>query len=114
MPKVLQVHHKTYIRQGAELPEDVEVICGRCHMEHHGLIKPKKKKKVPYTGPKNRRNRRQQRNHDKKMRKIERIKTALIAAFSRAPDKWERPKSASDLQMERWKEARRLQREANG
>ncbi len=31
----LQVHHLTYERLGAELPEDVVVLCGRCHAITH-------------------------------------------------------------------------------
>lgn len=31
----LQVHHKTYDRLGAELPEDLEVLCRGCHEGHH-------------------------------------------------------------------------------
>lgn len=31
----LQVHHLTYKRLGAELPEDVVVLCERCHVIEH-------------------------------------------------------------------------------
>jgi len=31
----LQVHHRTYRRLGAEREEDLEVLCGLCHREHH-------------------------------------------------------------------------------
>ena len=32
----IQVHHKTYERRGEELPEDLIVLCLRCHKnEHH-------------------------------------------------------------------------------
>lgn len=31
----LQVHHRTYERLGAELDEDLEVLCGRCHRAEH-------------------------------------------------------------------------------
>lgn len=31
----LQVHHKTYERLGAELLEDLEVLCAGCHEKHH-------------------------------------------------------------------------------
>lgn len=35
----LSVHHKTYDHIGSELqyPEDIEVLCQRCHMEEHGI-----------------------------------------------------------------------------
>ena len=32
----LRVHHKTYIRVGKELPEDVVVWCETCHDKEHG------------------------------------------------------------------------------
>ncbi len=32
----LQVHHLNYDRLGAELPEDLEVLCIDCHREAHG------------------------------------------------------------------------------
>lgn len=32
----LQVHHRTYVRLGAELPGDLEVVCGPCHRRRHG------------------------------------------------------------------------------
>jgi 5-methylcytosine-specific restriction endonuclease McrA len=32
----LQVHHRTYERLGAELDEDFEVLCRRCHATEHG------------------------------------------------------------------------------
>ena len=36
----LQVHHRTYIRLGFELPEDLTCLCGFCHMDlHEGRIK---------------------------------------------------------------------------
>jgi hypothetical protein len=31
----LNVHHKTYVRLGAELSTDLEVLCFGCHNEHH-------------------------------------------------------------------------------
>jgi 5-methylcytosine-specific restriction endonuclease McrA len=35
-PPPLQLHHLTYERLGAELPEDVELLCEACHWrEHH-------------------------------------------------------------------------------
>ena len=37
----LQVHHRTYKRLGAELDEDVVLLCDDCHARHHG--KPSKK-----------------------------------------------------------------------
>lgn len=35
----LSIHHKTYEHIGSELqhPEDIEVICARCHMKEHGI-----------------------------------------------------------------------------
>ena len=45
--KVIHVHHLTYDRYGGdEEPEDLIILCARCHMIEHGIIKfPKKKKK---------------------------------------------------------------------
>ena len=34
--RILQVHHKTYRRLGAELLEDLEVLCKVCHRKVHG------------------------------------------------------------------------------
>lgn len=31
----VEVHHLTYERVGAELPEDVAVLCNSCHVKHH-------------------------------------------------------------------------------
>ena len=33
--KNLQVHHNSYKNLGHEAPEDVIVLCGRCHYKHH-------------------------------------------------------------------------------
>lgn len=33
----LQVHHKSYARLGAELDEDLEVLCRGCHLGHHAV-----------------------------------------------------------------------------
>ena len=41
-----QVHHKTYKNVGHEEPEDLILLCGRCHEIEHGLIKIKKTKKA--------------------------------------------------------------------
>jgi 5-methylcytosine-specific restriction endonuclease McrA len=32
----LEVHHRTYERRGAELPEDLIVLCKGCHGKFHG------------------------------------------------------------------------------
>jgi 5-methylcytosine-specific restriction endonuclease McrA len=32
----LQVHHRTYERLGEELPDDLQVLCRRCHQAAHG------------------------------------------------------------------------------
>lgn len=46
--KRLQVHHKTYVRWGGdELLTDLEALCARCHMAHHGIGKAKKIKMGP-------------------------------------------------------------------
>lgn len=34
--KRLTLHHKTYVRIGREKPKDMEVLCWKCHTEHHG------------------------------------------------------------------------------
>jgi 5-methylcytosine-specific restriction endonuclease McrA len=31
----LEVHHRTYVRKGAERPEDLVAVCGDCHDERH-------------------------------------------------------------------------------
>lgn len=36
---LLEVHHNTYERLGAERPEDVIAICEGCHETHHGVLK---------------------------------------------------------------------------
>lgn len=41
-PERLQVHHRTYDRLGAELPEDLTVLCANCHHLFHnkgGLVR---------------------------------------------------------------------------
>lgn len=40
----LQVHHLTYVRLGNEEPSDLEVLCCKCHMNEHNLLKVKKTK----------------------------------------------------------------------
>jgi hypothetical protein len=37
----LEVHHRTYERLGAELPEDLIVLCEPCHRRHHGMLAPR-------------------------------------------------------------------------
>lgn len=44
--KNLQVHHLTYENLFNEEPEDLLLLCSRCHMVEHGLIKKKRKKRV--------------------------------------------------------------------
>jgi hypothetical protein len=38
----LNVHHRTYIRRGEERPEDMTVLCAKCHSEFHknGKLEP--------------------------------------------------------------------------
>jgi 5-methylcytosine-specific restriction endonuclease McrA len=33
----LQVHHRTYERRGHEKPNDLMVLCDKCHKNEHGL-----------------------------------------------------------------------------
>jgi len=40
----LQVHHKTYKNIFNEEPDDLELLCAKCHQNEHNLLKPKKKK----------------------------------------------------------------------
>ena len=35
--KHLNVHHLTYVRLGAEEPDDLEVLCRGCHKAEHGI-----------------------------------------------------------------------------
>lgn len=47
-PAALQLHHLSYKRLFNELPQDLLLICRKCHMKEHGLTKkpiPKKLKK---------------------------------------------------------------------
>lgn len=37
----LQLHHKTYHRLGAELHDDLVILCGGCHLEVHKQVKAK-------------------------------------------------------------------------
>lgn len=39
--KFLQVHHKTYERVFKEEPGDLEILCGGCHQNEHGLLAKK-------------------------------------------------------------------------
>jgi 5-methylcytosine-specific restriction endonuclease McrA len=32
----LELHHRTYVRLGHELPDDVELLCAPCHGRQHG------------------------------------------------------------------------------
>lgn len=43
--KILNVHHRTYERIGAEAPEDLTVLCRSCHAKFHDVGKPKKKRR---------------------------------------------------------------------
>lgn len=38
----LVVHHKSYKNLGAELMEDLEILCNTCHDKHHGRTKKNK------------------------------------------------------------------------
>jgi len=33
----LEAHHLTYERLGREKPEDLEILCRKCHRRYHGL-----------------------------------------------------------------------------
>ena len=35
----LHVHHRTYCRLGSEQPNDVIVLCKKCHAKHHDALK---------------------------------------------------------------------------
>jgi len=37
--KYLQVHHLTYKNLGQEKDEDLQLLCGACHMKQHGIEK---------------------------------------------------------------------------
>jgi hypothetical protein len=37
-PGSLDVHHRTYVRRGDELPADLTVLCDGCHALYHGKI----------------------------------------------------------------------------
>lgn len=36
--QTLEVHHNTYENLGCELPEDLIVLCDRCHAKHHDAL----------------------------------------------------------------------------
>jgi hypothetical protein len=40
-PRHLQIHHLTYERLYNECASDLLILCARCHMKEHGLIKEK-------------------------------------------------------------------------
>jgi 5-methylcytosine-specific restriction endonuclease McrA len=35
----LEAHHRTYVRYGYELVDDVTVLCAVCHRRHHGTTR---------------------------------------------------------------------------
>jgi len=41
----LHLHHLTYKRLFAEMPEDLELICRDCHKAEHGITKRKRRRK---------------------------------------------------------------------
>ena len=45
----LEVHHKTYKNLFNESPKDLELLCHKCHSNHHKIqdSKPKRKHKHP-------------------------------------------------------------------
>jgi len=43
--KYLQVHHLTYARIFKEEPEDLLLVCDKCHKKEHGITKKNKKPK---------------------------------------------------------------------
>jgi len=45
-PTLLQIHHLTYKNIFNESPEDLMILCSRCHRIEHGLIKVKKTTKT--------------------------------------------------------------------
>jgi 5-methylcytosine-specific restriction endonuclease McrA len=46
-PAALQLHHLTYDRLFNEEPQDLMLVCKKCHMGEHGLLKKKSVKKKP-------------------------------------------------------------------
>lgn len=50
-PAALQLHHLTYERLFKEEPQDLMLVCKKCHEKEHGLnkkpVKQKSKKKKP-------------------------------------------------------------------
>lgn len=46
-PSYLQLHHITYARLFNEEPSDLLLLCGKCHLHEHGLLKAKKKAAPP-------------------------------------------------------------------
>ncbi len=104
--ETLQVHHLTYERVGGdELPEDLQAICGRCHLVEHGIIKEKRRRKEKVRmGP----------HPPKGFRKRQKAKARKAARSKRwSPEKadrvfaaWSRPKPQPETQPERWKRLR--------
>jgi hypothetical protein len=36
--KQINVHHKSYVRLGKELPQDLLILCRNCHKAEHGIL----------------------------------------------------------------------------
>jgi 5-methylcytosine-specific restriction endonuclease McrA len=47
--KRLHVHHKTYVRMGSELMEDLEILCEPCHVKEHQRDQKAQHRKQPVT-----------------------------------------------------------------
>lgn len=48
----LEVHHRTYARLGEERPEDLFVLCEKCHQNHHAFVgRPSSREPLPESAP---------------------------------------------------------------
>ncbi len=51
--KRIHIHHKNYDNIFNEEPTDLEILCNKCHLIEHGLIKVKKRRKKKLRRKKN-------------------------------------------------------------
>jgi 5-methylcytosine-specific restriction endonuclease McrA len=46
--KSLEAHHRTYDRLGRERPQDLVVLCWRCHRRHHDTLTENYRRAIRY------------------------------------------------------------------
>lgn len=70
----LQVHHLSYKRLFREEPEDLILLCGRCHRKEHGIKLKRKRKPKVYNDGLNSKQRKRRKNRLKRKIRLEKIK----------------------------------------